>query len=934
MNEYDIICFTETWLNSSVQSEELFDDRYVVYRRDRESTNSVSREGGGVLAAVSKKIISSRKSEWESDGEDLWLVINSSAHTNTHIFICIVYVPPKLDINAYSDRMQKVHDVFLQRSTFGSQFLIIGDFNLPEIKWLPDNTFDNKVSTPSNVLSFKAHSLVNLLSICNFYQFNYVLNQNNNILDLVLSDTINVEIHPASGLAKVDHHHPPIEIILNLIKLQYLENNNSLIKYNFKNGDYEGCRNDLLSINWISIFRNLNVNDMVNLFYEKIWESIDNNIKRVRKKSKRQYPAWFNLSLIKLLKEKNRVRIRARKYNNPVDHAEFSILRRRSKKEQKECYRSYINSIEAGLHENIRVFWSYSKSLSKSNHIPKQMHLDGLSASDGENIANLFSKYFSSVYTPSGVTQLSSVPSVTNEINPYSLSKIKISVNEIQQSLKKVDSGKGPGPDRVPPLFISRCAEALVLPLYIIYNESLSKGLFPKLWKEAHIVPVYKSGEQSSVKNYRPISILSCFAKTFESMIYGYIFSHFKPILCTRQHGFVPNRSINSNLLEFSNYVSNAFNDRNQVDAIYTDFQKAFDKVNHSTLLKKLVQLGIHGELLDWLKSYLENRRQKVIINGYKSVPLIVTSGVPQGSNLGPLLFLIFVNDLGPLLKCDYVLFADDLKMYRRIVSDSDHLMLQGDLNILNNWCTLNEMFLNVKKCYIMSFTRNRIKKNFSYCIGSTNLEVIDSIRDLGVIMDSKFVFDLHISDIKNKSLKMMGFIHRICRPFRNPQSVITLYNSLVRSKLEYGAVIWDPHYVKYIDSVESVQKKFLRMLSFKCGLHGCLQSYDDRLRFFNFDTLLLRRQMSELICLYKIIHNCLDAPQCLNQISISVPSRHSLRSYSTFHLNSYNNNVAYYNPIARMCRLYNCVEDSDVDIFDNNLLPYKRRIHALLCND
>lgn len=805
INNYDIICFSETWLNSTVFSEELFDDRYVIFRRDRESTKSLSKEGGGVLAAVSKKLIVSRKTEWESDNEDLWLVIKS--RFNSLIFICILYIPPSVTVDNYCNQIEKLQDLYLKYSYSNSQFIIIGDFNLPEIKWLPDSSFKNNVLSPSNYKSMKAHSLVNFSSICNLNQFNYVLNGNENLLDLVFSDKVNINIHTAPGLTKLDQHHPSFEITVKQNKDQFLESNRSYSKYNFRKGDFDQCRQDLLSFNWISLFENKNVNCMVILFYEKLWEIIDKYFKKCVTKTKNQYPVWFNQQLIALLKIKNKVRLKVKKHGNESDYRKFSYLRKYTKKIQSECYKSYINSVESGLQGNIKVFWSYSKSLRKTNCIPKVMHLDDISANDGEHIANIFSKYFSSVYTNSESSTNDYVPSIT-EHNQSNLGKIHISADEIKCFLSKIDSSKGPGPDNIPPFFVSCCTDSLCLPLFIIFNASLTTGTFPDLWKKAHVVPVFKSGDQSLIKNYRPISILSCFAKVFESLIYKNIFSHFKPLLCTRQHGFVPQRSINSNLLEFCTYVCNSFNERLQVDAIYTDFQKAFDKVNHSILLKKLEQIGIHGDLLRWVKSYLYNRTQLVLINGYKSSPIVVTSGVPQGSNLGPLLFLIFINDLGSKLNCDYDFFADDLKIFRKIKSVSDHQLLQNDLDTLNNWCTVNDMHLNIEKCYILNFTRNRIIKDFSYVINNIILKKVSSIRDLGITLDSKFIFDKHINDIKCKSLKMMGFIHRICKPFKDPQSILTLYNALIRSKLEYGSTIWNPHYCKYENIVESVKKK------------------------------------------------------------------------------------------------------------------------------
>ena len=695
--------------------------------------------------------------------------------------------------------------------------------------------------------------------------------------------------------------------------------------YNFRRGDYGGCQQDLLSVDWESLFYNLNINDMVQTFYTTLWEIIDKHVPK-KKQINNQYPTWFSLPLIKLLKEKNKVRLRAKKYNCPLDHLEFSMLRKRAKKLQRDCYRSYINSVEQGLQNDVKAFWSYTKSLRTTNSIPKEMNLDNETANSGEQIANLFSKYFTSVYTNSDNTKRSSISNIS-EYYQFNIGRIHLSLESIKLYLEKIDTSKGAGPDKIPPIFIQRCADVLSSPLSYIYNRSLSQATFPELWKIAHIIPIFKSGDQSSIKNYRPISILSCFAKVFESLIYKYIFSHFRPQICDRQHGFVPKKSINSNLLEFYTYICDAFDERTQVDAIYTDFQKAFDKVNHIILIKKLLQIGIHGDLLRWLESYLSNRTQLVIINGYQSSPSYVSSGVPQGSNLGPLLFLIFINDLSSVLHCNFVLFADDLKLYHKILSDDDHKVLQKDLDELSKWCEINDMFLNIDKCFSISFTRNRNRREHVYKLDNVPLKEVTSIRDLGITLDSKLIFDVHINNMKSKSLKMLGFVYRMSKPFKNPQSSITIYNSLIRSRLEYGAVIWNPHYDIYINTIESIQKKFLKTLSYKFGLTTSLQSYEDRLEHFNLGTLKMRRKLIDLTCLYKILHNHLDTVMCLNRISFRIPNKRNLRHRQTFFVDFSHNNISFFNPVSRMCRLFNSIERDGVDVWANSLSHFKRQM-------
>ena len=222
-NNYDVICLTETWLNSNIFSEELFDDRYVVYRRDRETTMSSSKEGGGVLAAVSKKLISSRKMMCESDYEDLWLVIKPNNYSKFFMYLCIVYIPPSLPINDFNIQVSQMQNVYLKHVNAQTQFIAIGDFNLPEIQWASDLAFNSETLSPTNYPTKKARHLLDMFSICNFHQYNCLANNHGNILDLVLSDRKNLKIYPTVGLSSADHHHPPFEIDMKLENIKYLD---------------------------------------------------------------------------------------------------------------------------------------------------------------------------------------------------------------------------------------------------------------------------------------------------------------------------------------------------------------------------------------------------------------------------------------------------------------------------------------------------------------------------------------------------------------------------------------------------------------------------------------------------------------------------------------------------------------------------------------
>lgn len=264
------------------------------------------------------------------------------------------------------------------------------------------------------------------------------------------------------------------------------------------------------------------------------------------------------------------------------------------------------------------------------------------------------------------------------------------------------------GIDGIPCKIIKECSDQLLLPLKIIFHKCLNKGLFPTIWKTAKICPIHKSGENTIIENYRPISIIPAFARIFEMLIYDILLLYFIPKITSSQHGFLKKRSVVTNLLPYTQYLADNISCGKQVNVIHTDFSKAFDKVDIAILVDKIINLGIPELLANLMISYLTNRKNIVLYNGFLSPLFYSTSGVPQGSNLGPLLFIIFVNDVGSLLSVHLDLFADDAKLYHAIDSTCDCTVLQDNLVTFTEWCSSNKLLLNQNKCKVITFHKSK----------------------------------------------------------------------------------------------------------------------------------------------------------------------------------------------------------------------------------
>ena len=366
-------------------------------------------------------------------------------------------------------------------------------------------------------------------------------------------------------------------------------------------------------------------------------------------------------------------------------------------------------------------------------------------------------------------------------------------------------------------------------------------------------------------------------------------------------------RSTVTNLMEITQYLSHAIDNRGQVDVIYTDFAKAFDSINHKILISKLRCLGFSEGLILFFQSYLNHRQQYVAHGGYTSDLFTVHSGVPQGSNLGPLLFLIFVNDILDNLSCEKLMFADDLKIFCRINSPADCILLQEALDNIEQWSKDNSINLNPQKCSIVSYNRKTNPIVFQYSICGVQLSRCENVKDLGIHFDNKLTFSYHINKTKTSAVRALGFLIRNCKNFTNATALNTLFSALVKSKLDYGILIWYPHYSFQKSEIESIQRKYLKFLSFRLDSvypeRGCC--HNGLLKRFGFISLEKRMFVFSVIFLYNLLNNKVDSPSLLSQLNFLVP-RTSSRSTKTFYCTQAHTNILVKSPLVRICENFN----------------------------
>ena len=542
--------------------------------------------------------------------------------------------------------------------------------------------------------------------------------------------------------------------------------------------------------------------------------------------------------------------------------------------------------------------------------------LDG-NTSDPQTIVDAFASYFATSYTTSGPDY--AIYDTAEQCNNQKFSIQTITLHEVKNAIKSLKGTLTAGHDQIPAFLIKDCSFYLAPVILMIVNLIIVNSAFPNAWKIAKITPVWKNGAKSDIKNYRPVALLSNFSKIFEIIIHKRLTTMMATNISVHQHGFVAGRSTTTNLMQICQYISSSLDSGYQVDVIYTDLSKAFDSIDHKKLIHKLRYFGFNPPLCELISSYLDNRSFYVLYNGFNSISLPCPSGVPQGSILGPLLFIVFINDLLMSTASPILAYADDFKIYSIIKTLQDCLKHQECLDAINSWCNSNNLTLNASKCKVVRYNRRFTEICHTYTINSFSLETVPVFKDLGVIFDSGLTFKQNVTSITTSSLKLWGFIMRTCKYFRNRQSFETLYYSLVRSRLEYASIVWNPYYKVDILCIEKVQRRYLKFMYLKTHREYPTQGleYTVLLTCTKDHSLHFRRLLHGIKFMYNLLHNKIMCDPILSLLDFS-DRRTSNRKPLIFTNAIARTNTLLKSPIYTMCRNVNFI-CNDCDIFAND---------------
>ena len=618
------------------------------------------------------------------------------------VTLCCVYIPPNPNMTAIANIISYLTN--LLDSYPHSTTVIVGDFNLPDIDW---DTLSSSIPVSELFCDFVFNN--NLLQL-----INTPTHTRGNILDLLLTtseDLIqNIRVISQHNLIQSDHFIINFCLTYSTPPHSTSSANNTYV-YDFPKADFDGLCSFLFDVDFDSCLQSQDVEFVWLVIKEMIYAAMDLFIPKVRLRNY-QYPCWYTPELRHLSKCMRTLHRRLAK------HPTVRLLDKVSQMEQlfhsrslvaKTSYESLLIQSFAGRF-NSKIY-NYIKGLTNNSSIPPTVRFGSLLATSDQDRANAFNSFFHSVFTDSSYTLPPSDRFPSSSMTSF-ISDLQISQLDVLEALNSLDVTKSTGPDGIGPKLLKQCALALYIPIHHLICISISKQAIPSEWKCHSITPVYKSGDKALVNNYRPISLLCIISKVLEQFVFDHlnIFLNENIVLSPHQFGFRKNHSVTHQLLLFLSNVHESLNHYSSCDVIYLDFKKAFDTVPHNELLLKLWKTGITGNTWNWLKEYLTGRRQHVNINGCFSSALPVISGVPQGSILGPLLFLIYINDLPSCTTyVNLFLFADDTKCLKSITTPVDTTLLQSDLDSLSEWSLEWKLSFNELKCLHSSLKTTKL---------------------------------------------------------------------------------------------------------------------------------------------------------------------------------------------------------------------------------
>ena len=864
---------TETWLAGHKQAE-INIEGYTAFRQDRkcQRTTKRGRDGGGALIYLREDLASTADYILEfSNGVVDVVGIHVKAE---NLVIFAVYRQPDGGNGGHRSRpahlqqaIGAIGEVIGNLPGPTPDVVLAGDFNLPHMNWR-DGTIRVGASKDeqSMIKCLTEFTTEHFL----FQTINKATHRQGNVLDLcftnnpafvhsfqcqktTMSDHLIIEVKSSYQSAQPTEpatqpeKDPPHSAASKFEKLNFFsdEVNWNDLEKNLQEVPWETELSNLPPIKMFEKFIDICATSSQKFCPEK---------KSAKSGSKNKIPRYRRNLM------RRRGKVNKQLAASPSENKREKLLLENREIELK-LQESYKNERSAAEHhavksikKNSKYFYSYAKKYSKVfTGIGPLFDAANNIISCANKMSEMFSEQYRSVFsTPKEpLKEPAEIFSDNNpEIDREMLLDIEFNEEDVAEAIREISPTAAAGPDRFPAILLKQCCETLSKPLYMMWRKSVDEGQIPQILKTAHIIPIHKGESRGIPKNYRPIALTSHLIKIFEKVLrkkiveYMEKYSLFNP----SQHGFRGGRSCLSQLIIHYDRILELLENGGSVDVVYIDFAKAFDKLDFGITLKKLSSLGINGKVGQWIHCFLTKRKQLVLVNGARSQPSEVISGVPQGSVLGPLLFLILLGDIDEGITNAFLSsFADDTRILNQTNTPLEVANFQEDLDSVYKWTAENNMQLNNGKFEHLHYGPPQNDRQFKSSSDSI-IEEKDCVKDLGVLMSNTGQFTQHIHKMINAAKQQCSWILRTFKT-REPTLMLTLWKSLVQSRIEYCSQLWCPLKKGAIQDIEMVQRSFIRKISGYRSL-----SYWEQLKHLQLYSLERRRERYRIIYIWRIL--------------------------------------------------------------------------------
>jgi hypothetical protein len=851
------ICLSESHLNEAIKDAEIHIKGMVPFRMDRSS-----RRKGGVITYVMEEYASLTEvllGESNSFVEVLVLHI-----TSLNLVLANLYRPPGCEVSHFRPIITKLNEVLGALPNPTPEIVMVGDFNLPHVCWQQVKAVHGGTN--------QDRTQAELLFV---FSDQWCLNQmidtptrGSNILDLIFTNNDEL-IHEITVNKTILSDHNLIDITSNIRRRKTISHRipNQI---NTTATDFGDLNFFSTATDWTNIARELEAVDwraqMEGASVDEKYSLIMNTALQIAIKHTPLRKAYRTPSIPRDRKVLMRKRCNLnRKISLTLDQNKKTRVQEKVKQLEEQLKESHRREREKeetfaveAIKTNYKFFFKYVKNKATVKAAVGPLVVSsGQVISTPKEISEALKLQYESVFSrplPNyRVVDLDSFFDADSDERQPILNNIDFQPCDVVAAIGELKANSAAGPDQFPATLLKHCASELSVPLHILWKASLREGTIPQRLRTAKITPIYKGGPRSLPKNYRPVALTSHIIKVFEKIFSRRLVSFLEESesMNKGQHGFRGGRSCLSQLLAHHDHILQALESGSNLDVVYLDFEKAFDKVDHGVLLHKLRDHGVVGLVGRWIGAFLRDRVQSVAVDGCVSAESRVESGVPQGSVLGPILFLVLLSDVDRGVETARVTsFADDTRVSGSVTNKKDVEALQKDLTSLYCWADDNNMRFNSAKFELIRYGTNEVLKEetrYTSYDGSL-IEAVADLRDLGVTMSNDACFTAHIAKITRSARNQLGWILRIFAT-REEKPLLILFKAMIIPILEYCCQLWDPWKVGERQVLEGVQRTFTSRV---CSVSHL--DYWGRLKALGLYSLERRRERYIIIYVWKIL--------------------------------------------------------------------------------